>query len=758
MKKTLFLLLFTIVGGQLSFAQFFETNGIRYLIKSGTTVAVANQFGQASGDVIIPERVNNYANSYNVIDIDPNAFWDCTNLTSVTFPKSVTNLWGSYFHNCPNLTTATLPNTVTAIQGTFYNCTGLKSITIPDSVKHIGIHTFQGCTSLTTLTIPNSVTHIGDEAFKGCTGLTSLTIPDSITIIDQEAFSGCTGLKSVAISNSVTRIERLTFFGCTGLTSVTIPNSVTSIGPFAFFGCTGLTSLTIPNSTTKIDSEAFRDCAGLTLVTIPNSVTSIGNFAFFGCSSLKTVICNATKPIDISSSPAFYGLNYAAISLYVPSGSVTAYQAAPAWKDFAPIICVNQTIPAFAQVAPVCSGATMIALPTISNNNITGTWLPALNNLATNTYTFISTARSCASIATMSIKVNTVPPLAPQSKLLNGGYQLSTVPGYGSSYKVYASAEATAAFPSTAFLTSGTYFAAQTQNGCESIRSLLTVAVYSLAAVSSPACGSTLNAISAPISVTAVANATNYLFEVTGNGATRTYNSPTNSFNLTQLQGTITYNTAYSIRVAAGFNGQYGDFGAACTLTTPAFGKYTQVISTTCGTTLPTMNTPINCNQIAGVQAYRFEFTTGGVSRTLESTTNSVQIGNLVGGTTFGAAYSVRVAVKVDGIWQDYGTACTVTTPAPITQVRNNSCGSTLANKWTTVYCAAVTGATSYRFEWKKGASTLTFNSSTPNMQLGNFTGWAVNTNYSVRVAVQYGGIWQAYGTACNIKSPANAN
>ena len=78
------------------------------------------------------------------------------------------------------------------------------------------------------------VTSIGSEAFRNCSGLTSVTIPNSVTSIEDYAFYGCSGLTSVTIPNSVTSIGGSAFEDCSGLTSVTIPNSVTSIGEGAF--------------------------------------------------------------------------------------------------------------------------------------------------------------------------------------------------------------------------------------------------------------------------------------------------------------------------------------------------------------------------------------------------------------------------------------------------------------------------------------------------------------------------------------------
>ena len=156
----------------------------------------------------------------------------------------------------------------------------LTSVTLPNSIIHIGNWAFYSCSSLTSINIPNSVKSIGDNAFDGCSALTSVTIPNSVELIGWEAFLDCKSLKSVTIPNGVTHIMGKAFSGCTSLTSITIPNSVKRIWEETFYGCSSLKSVTIPDGVTHIGERAFAGCDSLKWVRIPTSVIEIGEGAF----------------------------------------------------------------------------------------------------------------------------------------------------------------------------------------------------------------------------------------------------------------------------------------------------------------------------------------------------------------------------------------------------------------------------------------------------------------------------------------------
>ena len=313
-----------------------NADGIYYVL-SGTTATVISSQNDYVGSIAIPKTVNYNGKAYSVTSIGNRAFSGCSGLTSVTIPNSVTSIGRFAFYGCSSLTSIDIPNSVTSIGSSAFNgCSSLTSIKIPNDIISIEEFAFNGCSGLTFIDIPNSVTSIGSVAFQGCSGLTSVTIPNSVTSIGDSAFNGCSSLTSINIPNSVTSIENWAFYGCSSLTSIEIPNSVTSIGADAFYGCSSLTSVTIPSSITAIKDYTFSGCSSLTSIAIPNSVTSIGYESFKGCSSLYSV----TIPNSVTSIGGYAFLGCSSLTSVTIPSSVTSIRGGDfnntAWYDNQP--------------------------------------------------------------------------------------------------------------------------------------------------------------------------------------------------------------------------------------------------------------------------------------------------------------------------------------------------------------------------------------------------------------------------------------
>ena len=314
----------------------------------------------------------------SVTSIGSIAFEGCSGLTSITIPNSVTIIGSLAFYYCTSLTSVTIPNSVTTIGwGAFSGCTSLTSVTIGNGVTSIEESAFSNCSGLTSIKvesgndvydsrdncnaiietssntlllgckntiIPNSVTSIGSGAFFNCSGLTSITFPNSVTTIGDYAFRDCSGLTSITIPQSVTSIGSGAFLSCRGLTSIKVESGndvydsrgncnaiIETSSNTLFLGCK---NTIIPNSVTSIGGGAFLSCSGLTSITIPQSVTSIERSAFDGCSGLTTIISLNNTPPTFSSWSIFYSVDNTKCIIWVPKGSVNAYNEVYAWNNF----------------------------------------------------------------------------------------------------------------------------------------------------------------------------------------------------------------------------------------------------------------------------------------------------------------------------------------------------------------------------------------------------------------------------------------
>lgn len=131
----------------------------------------------------------------------------------------------------------------------------MVSAILKDGVTSVGQEAFSYCANLQSVLIPDGVTKIGYMAFRGA-GLRRVTIPRSVREIGVSAFQECTELKSVKIPRGVEVIEAYAFAECKRLTSVTIPNSVRRIGYRAFRDCAQLSKAYVP-ADADVDSDAF---------------------------------------------------------------------------------------------------------------------------------------------------------------------------------------------------------------------------------------------------------------------------------------------------------------------------------------------------------------------------------------------------------------------------------------------------------------------------------------------------------------------
>ena len=214
--------------------------------------------------------------------------------------------------------------TVTAIEDyAFYNCANITKLSIPATVRSIGIAITSCCTILNDITVAEDNPYY--DSRDNCNAV--------INTATGELLAGC---NKTTIPEGVTAIGTEAMRGMFDLEGIILPSTLTRIGNRAFYYCKKLTGhLAIPEGVTEIETYAFYKCTGLTAISLPSTITTMGSCAFRECTNVTWVSCYADTPPSIDS--RMFG-KFAGCTLMVPIGSVDTYKAATNWKKFDPII------------------------------------------------------------------------------------------------------------------------------------------------------------------------------------------------------------------------------------------------------------------------------------------------------------------------------------------------------------------------------------------------------------------------------------
>ena len=248
---------------------------------------------------------------------------------------------------------------------------------------------------------------LNPSTWQGNTVLQWVILPENLTLVDQTSFYNCRALKGVTFGSSLLTIGSNAFASCQALSELEFPAALTTIEVGAFTSCLALTAVTLPHALTSLGSIAFAWCSNLEYFSFAASVTYIGNSVLSGCTSLHEIVALAPVPPDLTYSPeVFAGVDTSSCILYVPAGSLTAYQNALQWQDFlhitaAPslsmplaegwnLISFNtlpETPTALALFQPLVSNQSLLKVQDESGNSLEylgalGNWNDAIGTLA----------------------------------------------------------------------------------------------------------------------------------------------------------------------------------------------------------------------------------------------------------------------------------------------------------------------------------------------------------------------------------------
>ena len=213
-----------------------------------------------------------------------------------------------YFVNGTPQTVDNITSTTKSVIGTIINPKNTTSTTmITNNNKLVRLYipgNGNGCDCY--------VSGIGMDSFKDNKYLTAVTIGCFVGVIGKGAFANCSRLTEIEFPTTSFYIDTSAFASCSSVTTLDLSNAV-SIGEQAFAGCTSLTSVTLSGSIQSIEDGAFNGCANLQSITINRQYPP-----YLGSNAIPQTFLQTQNS-----------------HIYVPSSSVTKYQEAYGWGDYA---------------------------------------------------------------------------------------------------------------------------------------------------------------------------------------------------------------------------------------------------------------------------------------------------------------------------------------------------------------------------------------------------------------------------------------
>lgn len=272
----------------------------------------------------IPENAFSYCEKITEIDfpesvkrIENQAFSHCNSLKMVEVPKNVNYVGFGIFSDCHELQSAVVYAEITDMNSMFWECSKLKEIVYPNTVKSIGY--FYGCTSLETISVVDSVETMG--ALHNCDNLKNLYLGDKVKI-EGDIIGKCPKLESITVSekNPYYKVVDGCLYSKDGKILIIVPKNkvgilklpdgVQELASYCIANCTKIEKVVLPDSVEKIGKEVFNVCNKLKNLSFGDNIKDIGENIFDGTSVYYNDKKNWEDGILYIGKYAIYSENY----------------------------------------------------------------------------------------------------------------------------------------------------------------------------------------------------------------------------------------------------------------------------------------------------------------------------------------------------------------------------------------------------------------------------------------------------------------